>query len=95
MAGFDFNHVNAHLSNINDPKLKKEKFERIKRNWIKKKFYSNIIENQNFQTYKLSNNNVFQGNQPPQCTNIDFENGNFNTWTVQNCQIVSGGNDPW
>jgi gliding motility-associated-like protein len=95
LAGFDFNHVNAHLSNINDPKLKKEKFERIKRNWIKKKFYSNIIENQNFQTYKLSNNNVFQGNQPPQCTNIDFENGNFNTWTVQNCQIVSGGNDPW
>ncbi|MBS1652499.1 MAG: gliding motility-associated C-terminal domain-containing protein [Bacteroidetes bacterium] len=106
LNGFDQKHAWEHTLQLNTDKEKKDFFETLKRNWIKKKY--KLLQPPKAMppvpafnmgaNLKGTNgsNSVMQGVQPAGCTNIDFEQGNTSGWTVSGfSQLTTGGTDPY
>lgn len=100
LDGFDPKHAWEHADNFKTQQEKQEFFNVLKRNWIKHKFNmfpvlttdskgQSTIQN-NFKPIGGSNS-IFQGPQPANCTNVDFESGNASSWvTTGVTQVVTG-----
>jgi hypothetical protein len=101
LEGFDEEHAWAHIKHLKTEEEKRAAFEKIKRNWIKRKYnlFPKNPENNSFNfSQKLGDNNqdILQGPQPSGCNNIDFEAGNTTGWTMSGFhQVVNSGVDMW
>lgn len=103
LEGFSHKHAWEHTDNLKTLEEKNAFYEQIKRNWLKRKYgmlptRTTDASGQSTMSNKPigGSNNILQGPQPPNCTNIDFESGNTTSWVTSGLtQIVSGaGLDP-
>ncbi|MCA0429923.1 MAG: gliding motility-associated C-terminal domain-containing protein [Bacteroidetes bacterium] len=98
LEGFNHKHAWEHTLKLSTDYEKKQLYEIIKRNWIKRKFglfpksnnpalnstsgIGNLSSSGNKPGVGTNTNSTFQGVQPAGCTNIDFEAGTTAGWVT-------------